>query len=339
MKKDPVLSIIIPCFNAKKYIEKCLDSILRSTFKDFEIIVIDDGSTDGSRKYLEKKYSNIGYRANNGERSIPLKVIFLPKNVGPAQARNIGAKKARGKYLFFLDIDTEIKGNCFKIIVSAFKEKSKTAAFQAKLIKGKSDRIETAGHFLSFFGFPYEIGVGESENQHNQEKEIFGARSAGMAVRKNVFKKINGFDEDYFIYGEETDLCWRVWLAGHKIIYLPQAKVFHFQKSSLNEKTKHRIFYQGAKNNTSNILKNAPLSMLIWILPFHLLAWLVLALKLIFQLRFSAAVSIAKGLVWNLLNLNKTLKKRKNPQFVKIILGNANPKTLLIKGWQWFKNV
>jgi len=336
MNAKPIISVVIPCFNAKKHIGACLDSILKSKFPNYEIIVIDDGSTDGGRKIL-KKY----------EKDLRVKVYSFTKNQGPAKARNLGVKKSQGEYIIFLDIDTQIKSGCLKEVVNAFKKNKNIGGAQLKLLKGKTNKLDSAGHFLSLIGFPYEIGVGENEKKYDRKKLIFGAKSAGMVVRKDVFEKINGFDEDYFIYGEDTDLSWRIWLAGYKILYLPKARVYHFQKSSLNKKTKHRIFYEGAKNNTGNNLKNANVKMLVWMLPLHFLGWLLLSLKLILQKRFKMALSIYQGLIWNLANPNKILKKRQqinryrktNNQLSQIILGNLDFKTILIKGWQWSKNV
>lgn len=319
MKKPVILSLIIPCFNAERYIARCLDSILASKFSAYEIIVVDDHSQDQSPSII-RQYQPLPQ----------IKAVFLNQNQGPAQARNIGTRLATGNYLFFLDIDTKIAPNCLNHIVAKLESSPKVGAIQACL--------ETGGHFLTFFGFPYEIPVSK------QEKLIFGARSAGLAIRKKLFEKIGGFDEDYFIYGEDTDLSWRVWLAGYQVIFLPQAKVYHFQKSSLTPKTQSRLFYEGAKNSTSNLLKNAPLKLLILMLPLHLLAWLVLSWKLLLQKRPHLAFCVYRGLGWNLVNLRKTLDKRrkittytaKNNQALRIMFGKITPKELFLKGLKWF---
>jgi hypothetical protein len=427
MIKKTTVSIIIPCFNAKKYIKNCLYSILRSSFSNYEIIIVDDGSTDGSVEWLKsirhaefilqfaktvglkpadeanKKQTFLPeiprpfspqqfisasedkkilkrvqddlvankpskslyiytapptssrrsdpnlHKAPTQDRrqSIPLRVIFNKWNLGAAKSRNIGAKTARGKYLVFLDADTEIENGCLEVIVKTFEKDKKVGAIQTKLLNGKSKKIDAAGHFLSPFGFPYEIGIGESENKHSKKKIIFAGRSAGLAVRKNVFEKISGFDEDYLIYGEDTDLCWRIWLAGYRVYYLPQARVYHFQKSSLTKKTNYRIFYEGAKNNTCNILKNAPLKILLWMLPLHILGWVFLSLKLILQGRFGLAVWVYKGLGWNIKSANKILRKRKevapytteNNKCSQIMFGKIGFKNFFLKGLKWFKNV
>ena len=342
MGKKPIFSIIIPCFNGKKYIGQCLKSIAENTqgeTNSIETIVIDDASTDGSREWLRS--------ISQGNKKMPLRVIFNDKNVGPAQSRNIGAKIARGRYFLFLDADTEIEKGIFAAFLTAFQKDAKIGAIQAKLLLGKTGKIDAAGHFLSPFGFPYEIGVKEKNIKHNTTKLIFAGRSAALAIRKDVFDKIGGFDQDYLIYGEDTDLCWRVWLAGYKIIFLPQAKVYHFTKSSLGPKTNYRIFYEGAKNNTANLLKNAPAKKLLWLFPLHLLGWAIISLKLIFQKKWEMAGWVWKGLFWNFINMGKIRHKRKSicqfatadNQAAAIMFGKITIKKLLKKGWRWFKHV
>jgi len=332
----PLVSVIIPTFNSQKHINKCLKSILNSSFKNFELIVIDDCSSDNSQTILKK------YQINK-----KVVVYYFKKNFGPAVARNFGASKARGKYLIFLDIDTQIDKNCLTTFVRAFEKDKNAGAFQAKIINGNSKKLETAGHFLSPFGFPYEIGVNRRPSSFDQQRLIFGARSAGMAVKKQVFNQAGGFDSDYLIYGEETDLCWRIWLAGYKIYFLPWAIVYHFQKSSLGPKTKYRILYQGAKNNISNIIKNAPLSMITWMILLHIFCWLLLSLGLILKLRLKDAYWILKGIAWNIYYLPKTLKKRKGIQKTvsgqnqcrNIIFGQLSFVKIIKKGLYWITNV
>ncbi|MBM4402076.1 MAG: glycosyltransferase [Candidatus Cloacimonetes bacterium] len=346
-----MLSVITPCFNAEKYISACLESILSSNFQGFEVIIVDDGSTDNSRQILQ------GYQNHP-----PIKVFYLEQNQGPAKARNIGAKNANGKYLFFLDVDTKIEKECLKVIVEKLEQNENIGAIQGNLILNTLNDLsylsdlttETAGHFLTFFGFPYEVKADNTLGNNPpfnasfcEERVIFGARSAALAIRKELFEKIGGFDEDYFIYGEDTDLSWRVWLAGFKVHFLPQAKVYHFGKSSLNKETNYRVFYEGAKNNTQNILKNASLGMILWMLPLHVLAWMLLSFKLSAEGRFRQAFWVYRGFLNNLSHLSDLIAKRKtvarfkdpHPDLPKIIYGPLRPKELFLKGVRWLQNV
>lgn len=325
MNNNAIVSIIIACYNAEKYIKNCLDSIKQSIFTNYEVIVIDDCSTDKTKTILQK------YRDNK-----KIKIYFLKKNAGPAKSRNFGVTKSHGEYIFFLDADTKIEKNTLKEVIQLFESRKDIGAFQTQLIRPLDQTLETSGHFLTFFGFPYEI---------NTDKfiPIFGSRTASMAVRKTVFQEVAGFDEDYIIYGEDTDLSWRIWLAGYKIYFCPLIKVYHCQKSTLNNNTGYRVFYEGTKNNTSNILKNASFAMIFWMLPLHLLGWFIIFLKLLIQRRPIYSLYVLKGILWNFIFIHKTLAKRKvikrNRDLSFFILGHLSLHNLLTKGWKWFWRV
>ena len=329
MTKKVVISVIISCYNGEKYIKGCINSVLKSDFNHFEIIIINDGSTDNSKKVLQFYQHH------------PLiKIIHLSKNLGPSKARNQGVSVSCGQYIFFLDIDTQIKIDCLKQIASTLKHNPNIGALQAKILQGKSHIIDSIGHFISYSGFPYEIGHGEQKKNHNRMIPIFGAKSAALAIRKQVFEETGGFDEDYLIYGEDTDLSWRVWLAGYRMYYLPKAEVDHFQKSSLTNQTKHRIFYEGAKNNTNYLLKNASFKTLVWMLPLHILTWLIIGLKLILQKHFQMALWLYYGLWWNIKNLPKTLRKRKSViKDNKFMFGPLTVWQLFPKGLKWLLQI
>jgi GT2 family glycosyltransferase len=328
MKKKVVISVIIPCFNGEKYLVQLIKSLLAVDFPDFEIIIVDDGSTDESVKKIKDLKSPPVGQAGKIKNLI---LIENKKNQGAAKSRNIGAKKARGKYLLFLDVDTKVHPQCLSVIVEKLEKNPQIGAIQTKL--------DTGGHFLTPFGFPYEIPAGK------EEKIIFGARTAGMAIRKDLFEKIRGFDEDYFIYGEDTDLSWRVWLAGKKIVYLPKAKVHHFGKSSLTKNTSERIFYEGVKNNLSNLVKNSSLTLLILVLPLYLFSCFLLSFKQLLVGNFSGFSKIYQGIFWNFTNIKKTLKKRRQinlyRQFIppKIIFGKLDFLTCLKRGTKWLVNI
>jgi GT2 family glycosyltransferase len=331
---QPIISIIIPCHNAEKFIDKCLNSVLDSLLPQFEAIVIDDASSDKSTDIL-KLY----------KRHKKIKVYYLDQNRGPSYIRNLGVKKSKGKYILFLDIDCLLDKNALVATVQKFDTDEKVGALQLKLINNRIKKIESVGHFLTIFGLPYELGTGGDSGLFNGEMPIFGAKTAGMAVRKKVFQRIGGFDEDYFIYGEDTDLSWRVWLAGYQVNYLPKAIVYHHQQSSLNKETNFRIFYEGAKNNTANILKNASLPMIFWMLPLHIFTWILISFKLILEKRFSFALWIYRGILWNGINIMSTVRKSQlrklylvNNRIQNIMFGPLEFRALTKKAWRWFLN-
>lgn len=312
-------NIIIPNYNGLPYLEPCLRSINDSKLKknqETRVTVVDDASIDASQAWLK-----------NYKKSHPtLNLILLSKNRGTSFARNTAAVKARGKYLLFLDVDTKLDKNSLKELMQLMEKKTDLGAAQA--------RLDTSGHFLSFFGLPYEISM--------PTQEIFAGRTAGLMVRRSVFEKIGGFDDDYLIYGEDTDLCWRIWLAGYRVELALKAIIFHQGKSSLNQKTWLRILSEGAKNSVSNLVKNASLEKLWWMLPLLFLTWMVIAAKKLFTGKLKAFFAIFWGWVWNLIHLRKTYQKRKNIVRAKnnraeeIMFGQLGLRQLFAKSIRWF---
>lgn len=328
VKNKLSISIIIPCFNAEQYVKSCLDSVLTNITASDEVIVIDDGSRDKTNNIL-KSY-----------RSKKLHIMKHTENIGPSRARNEGAKAAVGDILFFLDVDTKIADKTLPVIREFFTKYKEVGGIQCELRLSDSS-LDSIGHFMTVSGFPYEVGVKENPLKYQTVRTIFGAKSAGMAVRHNVFQEINGFDESYLIYGEDTDLSWRIELAGYDLKYLPGSIVYHHQKSSMTEGTTMRVYYEGAKNNLNYILKNASSPTALYMVPLHIALWKLIALRLLFQGKYQAAFSIFKGLFWNVLHFSDTLQKRNKiiRKNTVQIYGDMNIQQLIQKGWRWFAHV
>lgn len=301
----PPISIIAVNHNGRAFILKCLETVLGTNYPNFEVIVVDNASTDGSVEKIRKIFG----------KNPKLKLFLNNKNEGPSRARNAGAKRTKGKYLIFLDGDTEVTKDSFKHLIHALETDPTIGAAQAKLLLKKNNRIDSCGHFLTFFGFPYEVGVGETDRgQYDNLVEIFGAKSAAMIVRRDAFRKCEGFDTDYFIYGEETDLCWRIWLAGYRIVLVPSALVYHHLGGTLSKQSRYRVVYEGAKNGTKNLIKNLEPWNLVKILPLYILSWLVVFINFFLKGRFSEGIWVLRGLVWNIGHLRSTLKDRNEVQ-------------------------
>ncbi len=332
--KKPVISVVIACYNGQKYIKKCLDCVLKSNYVHYQVVIVDDASKDRTREILEK------YQQKKN-----VKMCYLSNNKGPAYARNYGVKHSSGSYILFIDMDCEIEKNALKVIVQKFERNHSIGAIVMKLLTKNGGQIDNAGCFMSIFGYPYEVGAGENKNIFNKEQFVFGAKTAGLAVRRNVFNKIGGFDEDYMIHGEDIDLTWRMWLGGYKVLYLPTALGFHYQKGSFGKNTSHLIFYEGTKNNLSNLLKNMPIKILVWMLPLHIIFLILLTVKLCMEKRVKMAKEVLKGIFWNINNIRKTLHKRKQilnkanlDAVEKIMFGPIKINRVISKGWRWFRN-
>lgn len=311
-----MISVIIANFNGEKFLERCLRSVLSEGEKPFEMIVVDDASTDGSVALLKKKF---GQEKN-------LKIIALKSNVGPAKTRNIGIRESSGKYLFFLDNDTKIKPGWFDETIHFFDTHKKAGLVQVKILAMGTTCFDSAGELINPLGFLVERArSAEDKGQFDQADPIFGLKTAGATVRREVLEQIKGFDEDYHIYWEDTDFAWRTWLAGYQVLFAPNITVWHAYGTS--EKMPHyerykkfyRVTYFGCRNTITTLIKNLGLKKLACILPANIACWLTLAFFFLVRLKPKKSFAILKGILWNLAHLPKILRKRKVVQAVRKI--------------------
>lgn len=330
----PLVSVVIVNYNGASFIESCLNSIFSADYPDFEVIFVDNASTDASLALVKEKFSGSG-----------IKIIENRQSLGPVKGRNIGIKASRGKYVVFLDNDTEVDKNWLKQPVFLLENHRSIGCAQSKLLLSDRKTIDTCGHYLSIFGFPYEIGVGELDSgQYDNVTQIFGARSAAMFVRREALEKAGYFDGDYFMHSEETDLSWRLWLSGYKIILAPESVVYHRRGGSLNNESRYMMFYEGAKNCTKTLIKNLGLKRLLFILPLHIAGWIALYLSVLARRGLRLSSAIIKGLSWDARNIRHILEERKEIQgkrvvsdakIMRIVLGPYGFLSLLKKGISW----
>ncbi|MFH1744576.1 MAG: glycosyltransferase family 2 protein [bacterium] len=315
MKQEKV-SIIIVNYNGKDYLKNCVHSILKNNYSHYEIIVVDNNSTDGSFEMMKKEFGNLDF----------VRVIQLDKNYGPALARNSGVEAAEGKIIGFLDNDTEVDPDWIATVIKYFEQDRKVGAIQCKLLFfNDRKKIDYAGEYLGSLGFLVHVASFQEEDrgQHDCLYEVLAAKSAGMFIRKDVFEKIGGFDEDYFIFTEETDLGWRACLSGYKVIFAYDSRVFHhFSSTNLivsKNFNNYLVRFHGTKNYIMTLYKNLSFKNLILILPKHIFLWICLSGYLFFQGNFDSALNIIKAIFWNIKNYPKNRVKRKLIQKTRVV--------------------
>lgn len=312
MTMMPLVSIIIPAHNAKRFLRLCLQSILVSNYNNYEIIIVDNGSTDNTADCLSDEFSSqLGSR---------LKFIKLSKNYGPARARNIGVAEASGEYFCFLDSDTQVDEDWLTSAIVCFQNDEDVGAIQCKLLQKDRKSFDYAGEYITNLGFLVSVAKhGElDKGQYDSVRNILAAKSAGMLISKEAFNKAGGFDDDYFIFVEETDLGWRCWLSGYRVVFCPESVVYHHFSASRDifssKFNNYIVRFHGTKNYILTLLKNLGLWSLVKILPVHILLWLGLCVYLLVRGNFSPAVYTFYGILWNIVHLPKTLCKRINIQ-------------------------
>jgi glycosyltransferase involved in cell wall biosynthesis len=211
-----MLSIIVPVYNAEKTLNRLLDSIWNQSFKDFELILVDDASTDNSVRIAQ---------------SYPCELICLNQNHGPAYCRNIGARHASGEVLLFTDSDCQVSEDWLKNI-HGIRFENKTAAIMGKLVLLPSGYL---GDSISALGFPAGGAIGfEKIWRVDADGFTNSLSSCNCAVKKEVFEIIGGFDETFpYAGGEDSFLAYTLKREGYRIKYLPDIIVYHEARDSL----------------------------------------------------------------------------------------------------------
>ena len=302
---EPLVSVIIVNHNGIEFVDACLRSVLNSQYKNFEVIFVDNGSIDGSLEYAKKTFGSEGR----------LHFVENHASLGPAVGRNRGTKVSSGEYLIFLDNDTKVTAGWIGELVRVLENDNSIGAGQAKLLRMDTDAYDCAGEYLGPLGFLIERSNSKKDTgQFDFIADILSAKSAASIIRRGLFEKIGGFDEDYYMYLEETDLSWRVWLSGYRVVFIPQAIVYHAfntpRKKFKRYYTKYIVRYYGCRNYISTLIKNLELINLIKILPFHLGCLLALSFFFILKGSLSDGFFILKAIGWNVLNIFGLARKR-----------------------------
>jgi len=221
-----IVSIIIVTFNSEKYIEKLLESIVKfNKGADYEIIVVDNNSKDKTVKLIQ----NSKFKTQNY--NLKLKIIENKENFGFAKGINIGAKKARGKYLLFINPDTQWNDGSINDLISLFEKDEDIGIVGGKIVNESGKPENSSGKFLGILGtFFLSLGLDEIFNYRfspKREEEVDFVSGGFMMVRSDIFKKLSGFDENYFMYVEDMDLCFRAMKQNYKIYFSLNTTIIH----------------------------------------------------------------------------------------------------------------
>ena len=308
------MSIIIVNWNGGKILEDCIKSLLKIDYHNWELIIVDNGSTDGSE--------NIA--AN-------FKLIKNSKNLGFVKANNQGLKKAKGKYILLLNNDTKVEKNFLSKLVKRVEQDPTIAVIQPKIyLMDKLGFLDNCGSFLTKIGFLHHWGFNEKERKEfGKEREIFSAKGACMLIRRQVVNKIGLFDKDFFSYFEESDFCWRVWLTGNKVLFYPGSIIYHKLGFTIRRLGAKELNYHYYKNRICSLLKNLESFNLLLILLPHLLISESLFLLFLIRGRFKYSFMVKKAILWNFWNLQKTLNKRRKIQTMRKINDKELFRTIL----------
>lgn len=245
------VSIVIVTWNKKNLLKRCLESLNKQSYKNFQIILVDNGSTDGTINFIKKYYPRI-------------KIVAFQKNLGFSKGANEGIKTSKSEYVILLNNDTIVDEDYIKNLLKTMNRlKFKGYCGCAPKMIDFFDRnvLVSAGDMMNDVGQSFPRGLDENKDSFNKGEEVFLVTGGASIFRRKVFEEIGFFDEDYFVYGEDSDWCFRAQLAGYKFYYEPKALVFHQCRATTKNMSKV-IDYFEFRNMTITILKNFPLKLL-----------------------------------------------------------------------------
>jgi len=251
----PLVSIIIPNWNGKKYLRDCIASLKAQSHSNLEIIVVDNASADDSVEYLRNSYPDI-------------KVIEHSQNLGFGAANNAGIRAACGEYLMMLNNDTRLEPECIEELVKSIDKDNKFGACASKILLEYEDNLlDVGGIAVCVDGLSIGRGRLESGDKFNEEEEVFFASDCACLYKKEMLEDIKltneVYDEDFFAYADETDMGWRAQLAGWKCIYNPRAIVHHLHSASSGHYSSFKAFLV-ERNRIWVAVKGLPVPFLIW---------------------------------------------------------------------------
>ena len=320
--KQPRVSVIILNWNTKHFLEKFLPSVVQTNYQNLEIIVADNGSTDGSADFVRENFKSV-------------KLITFDKNYGFCGGYNRAIEFASGDYIVLLNSDVEVTPEWLNPIINFMEENKDVFACQPKILsyfeRNKFEYAGACGGFIDKFGYPFCRGriffyTEEDMGQYDEIKQVFWATGACMVIRRNLLYEIGFLDEDFFAHMEEIDLCWRANLHGYKIFCIPQSKVYHVGGGTLPKANPRKTFLNH-RNSLIMLEKNLTFPDALLIIPIRLFLDIISAIVYllkgsvgdffaVLKAHFIFLIAQPKWIIKRIRNRKKIKKKKINNNLI-----------------------
>jgi len=309
--KAPLLSIIIPHHGGFDILNECLNSLKKSTFSNYEIIVVDNNSKDDSIIRIKNEFPDIH-------------ILPLRENLGYAGGCNKGAEKSNGELLLFLNNDTIHNPNWIEPLVNLMKEDNKIGSIQPKILnineKQLFDYAGGSGGFIDIFCFPYTRGrifnyIEKDESQYNNQQEIFWASGCAFITRKDLFLKIL-FDTRLFAYMEEIDYHWKSILLGYKNLVEPKSIIYH-SGGTLESRTFIKSYFNH-RNSMILFLTNHNTFVMLFLLIPKLFLEIISLIRYFLMGNLKAFVAQVVSYLWIILHPFYIIKRIYNINKIKV---------------------
>jgi GT2 family glycosyltransferase len=300
-EQPPYVSVIIPHWNGRPHLDDCLEALRGQQYTDYEVILVDNGSQDGSQDYIRTHYPEVC-------------LLELGENRGFTGACIAGFSIARGEIICLLNNDTEANPNWLSAIVDAFHRYPGVGIATGKLLLfDQRNHFHAAGDFYRVDGIPGNRGIWQiDQGQYDCEEFVFSASGAAAAYRRKMLDEIGFLDDSFYFSCEDIDLAWRANLVGWQVLYVPTAIVYHKLKASGGSGATSS-YYDG-RNFLFVLWKNYPTSLIRKYWPAILRAQLDISLKAIRAWRGEAARARLRGQLAGLWGIFRLLQARKEIQ-------------------------
>lgn len=268
---DPLIEVIIPNWNGRAMLGHCLASLQRQSLQNFAVTVVDNGSTDGSIRYLQREFPAV-------------RIVSLDHNTGFSYAINAGIEQAASPWLLLLNNDMEVAPGCLEELSRAIATQPDYDFFAIKMMNYRQrDLLDGAGDAVLRGGVGYRLGTLEQDSpDYQQDREVFGACAGAALYSRKFFDHVGLFDPDFFAYLEDVDLNMRARRLGMRCMFLASAVIYHIGSATTGSKINGLTVRLSTRNNIYVLVKNYSPGTFLRFLPAITIyqgAWVLLCIK------------------------------------------------------------
>jgi GT2 family glycosyltransferase len=300
-KQYPLVSVVFLNFNGQKYADQW-SSLFMQDYPDYEIIFVDNGSRDGSETTFEK----VAYDHPH----IKVRMLKLDMNCGYSKANNLGADKARGKYVVLLSNDIKVTKDWLKNAITELESNDRIGVAQSVMFKlDDPSKFDPMGNYIDAFGLNHPFLFTKEP-----VKDVFYCEGAVMFIRRKALKESLGlFDDSYFMFYEDVDFCWRIHLMGYRTVVLQKSAVYHKRGGTVSGtlmKVDPKYVFTNTRNRLNTLLKNYSTGNMVRFIPISIAIEMLKGFSLILNKKSSAGLACFKGILSFLSGIHHTMKKR-----------------------------
>lgn len=315
MSDNSLVSVIIPHYNGVEMLRDCLASLSETLYPNFEIVLVDNASTDDSISMVQQEFNKV-------------KIIQLPSNKGYAGGCNAGITASEeSDYIVLFNNDATVEKNWLTHLVDKMEGDKTISACQPKILSAKNKNVYdysgAAGGMLDKYAYPFARGriiatIEIDDNQYDSETKLFWASGTACILRNSTLREVGLLDERFFAHMEEIDLCWRMQLRGNKIEYVPESKVYHLSGATLGSDS-FKKKYLNHRNSILMMLKNYSLGNVLKLLPGRVVIDLMAMAYSLIMFDLNRFNGILAAFLWIILHPVYILKERAKVQKLRLV--------------------